>query len=397
MSTSHERVLAALELREPDKVPIFDFMMETELVFSILGEKPGLAEKLLAFPRGARIFDRLTPLVNRNHLLKTGLLDKMADEVVERFCHGAAEAGVKMGYDAVAILYSPVFRMKDSRRFEDIYGRLYESSISPSGFLSDPIYRGGLIDSLEAWKALDKRPFFRLPTMANKVFTDIQKEAGGRLFMFGLLSSGLFETTWQMMGFERFSVAIRREREFVVRVTRFLEDLICFSIEAMAEAGMPGFLYSDDLAFRSGPMLNPTVLKELYEDSYRRFTETAHALGMKVMIHSCGNTKSLLPWFADCGFDAVNPLEPTAGVDLASAKKAVGDRVCLVGNIDVTHILVDADKDEVFAAVKQAVADAGKGGGYILAPAHDHSRMSVERMRWMVEAGRRYGNYPLIT
>ena len=115
------------------------------------------------------------------------------------------------------------------------------------------------------------------------------------------------------------------------------------------------------------------------------------------MIHSCGNTSTLLPWFADCGFDAVNPLEPTAGVDLASAKKAVGDRVCLVGNIDVTHILVDADKDEVFAAVKQAVADAGKGGGFILAPAHDHSRMSVERMRWMVEAGRRYGNYPLVT
>lgn len=395
LSDSFKRVLAALELREPDTVPVFDFMMETELVFSILGEKPGLTEKLLADPRGARVFDRVLPLAERSRFLKSGLLDRLADDIVEKFCHGAADAGVKMGYDAVSILYAPMFRMKDSKRFEDIYGRRYESLVGPSGFMSDPIYRGGLIDGPEAWNALDKRPLLRLPAMANRVFTDIQRANGARLFMFGFVCSGLFETTWQMMGFDRFVVTLRRDRAFVNRLTKFLEDLICLTIEAMADAGMPGFLYSDDLAFRSGPMLNPKLLKELYESSYRRFNETAHSLGMKTMIHSCGNINTLLEWFADCGFDAVNPLEPTAGVDLAAAKQAVGDRICLMGNIDVTHILVDADRDEVFAAVKQAIAAAGKGGGYILAPDHDHSAMSVKRMRWMVEACREYGRYPL--
>ena len=395
MSASHERVLAALELREPDTVPVFDFMMETELVFSILGERPGLTERLIADPRGAKALDRVLPPASRNRYLRSGLLDRLADDVVEKFCHGAAEAGVRMGYDAVSILYAPMFRMKDSKRFDDIFGRRYESLVGPSGFMSDPIYRSGLIDGPEAWKALDKGPLLKLPAMANRVFADIQRENGARLFMFGLVSTGLFETAWQMMGFERFAVAVRRERKFVDRLTKFLEDLICMTIEAMADAGMPGFLYSDDLAFRSGPMLNPKVLKELYDDSYHRFTETAHALGMKTMIHSCGNTSTLLPWFADCGFDAVNPLEPTAGVDLAAAKKSVGDRICLMGNIDVTRVLVNADRDEVFAAVKQAIADAGRGGGYILAPAHDHSGMSVERLRWMFEAAREYGRYPL--
>jgi uroporphyrinogen decarboxylase len=395
MSAAHERVLAALELREPDTVPVFDFMMETNLVFSMLGEKPGLVEKVLADPRGARLFDRLIPLAGRNRFLKDNVIDKMSDDVVERFCHAAAEAGVKMGYDAASIFYCPIFRVKDSRCFEDIYGRVYETCIGPGGFASEPIYKGGLIDGPEAWKALDKRPFFRLPAMASRVFSEIQRERGERLFMFGMITSGLFETTWQMMGFERFAVAVRRDREFIARVTRFIADLICVSIEVMADAGMPGFLYGDDLAFRSGPMLNPRTLKELYQEHYQRFTETAHSLGMKAMIHSCGNTSALLPWFADCGFDAVNPLEPTAGVDLAEAKRAVGGRICLTGNIDVTRILVDADREEVFAAVKRAIADAGAGGGYILAPAHDHASMSVERLRWMVEAAREYGRYPL--
>ena len=49
----------------------------------------------------------------------------------------------------------------------------------------------------------------------------------------------------------------------------------------------------------------------------------------------------------------------------------------------------------VFDAVRQAIIDAGRGGGFILAPDHSHPDISVERLRWMVEAAREYGTYPL--
>jgi uroporphyrinogen decarboxylase len=137
------------------------------------------------------------------------------------------------------------------------------------------------------------------------------------------------------------------------------------------------------------------MLEELFGDSYRQITETAHALDMQILMHSCGNVQSLLEWFADCGFDAVHPLEPTAGIELARAKELVGDRMCLVGNLDVTHILVDAGREEVFATVRKAIKDAVHGGGYILGPDHSHPDISVERLRWMVEAVEEYGHYPL--
>jgi uroporphyrinogen decarboxylase len=82
-------------------------------------------------------------------------------------------------------------------------------------------------------------------------------------------------------------------------------------------------------------------------------------------------------------------------MELAKVKEMVGDRICLMGNIDITHILVDATRDEVFGAVEQAICDAGKGGGYILAPTNTHSDMNLERLRWMVEAVHEYGRYPL--
>lgn len=117
---------------------------------------------------------------------------------------------------------------------------------------------------------------------------------------------------------------------------------------------------------------------------------------MKILMHACGNTYDLLEWFADCGFDAVHPLEPTAGMELANVKEMVGDRICIIGNIDVSHILVDGTREEVFEAVRSAIRDAGSGGGYILGPDHSHPKVSVERLRWMVEAVEKHGHYPLM-
>jgi uroporphyrinogen decarboxylase len=69
--------------------------------------------------------------------------------------------------------------------------------------------------------------------------------------------------------------------------------------------------------------------------------------------------------------------------------------MCLLGNVDITHILVDATREEVFADVRQRIAAAGEGGGYILAPTNSHPAMSLERLRWMLEAVEEYGHYPL--
>jgi uroporphyrinogen decarboxylase len=82
-------------------------------------------------------------------------------------------------------------------------------------------------------------------------------------------------------------------------------------------------------------------------------------------------------------------------VELARAKEMVGDRLCLLGNLDITHILVDASREEVFEAVHRSILEAGRGGGYILAPTNSHPGMDVQHLRWMLEAVGEYGRYPL--
>jgi uroporphyrinogen decarboxylase len=386
MASSLERVTAALELREPDRVPTFDLMNEFSTNIEILGKKTNPIGPMLRNQHVAKVLDRLLPHVPTELFL---------DREIERLANLGAAAAVKMGYDAAWIPYYPVMRLKDSKTFVDIFGRMSDVAIDEKGNLGNPIYRKGLITSPADWEAWDKGPLFRLPEMANKAFGKIQKKYGDRLYIFAFGTTGSFENIWQAMGFERFAVAIRKERALIDRMVRFYTDLYCMMLEAEADAGIPAAVYTEDLSYKSGPMLNPKMVEELFGDSYRRITETAHSLGMKIIIHSCGNAEAFLEMFADWGFDAVHPLEPTAGMELAKAKEMVGDRICLIGNIDITHILVDGTRDEVFEAVRKAIADAGRGGGYILGPDHSHPGISVERLHWMVEAGEKYGHYPL--
>lgn len=393
-SMSHQRVTAALELRQPDRVPTFDLMMDS-ISYEILGMRPGLLDRLLGSRRAAGILDRTVPLIRRLPVVPGLAIDRPADFEAGKFARAGAAAAAKIGFDSAVVNYYPVFRLQDSNTMHDIFGRSYRVTVDRRGFLVLPTYREGLIKSPEHWKSWDKHELLGLPEKCNRVLAPIQAEFGGELFIFGLSSAGLFESTWEPMGFENFVIATRKEKEFIRRMIRFQVDLNCSIIEAFADAGLPGYLFADDLAYKSGPMLNPGALEELFGDGYRRITETAHSLGMKVVIHSCGNTSSLLGWLADCGFDGIHPLEPSAGMELAAAKEEIGDRMCLVGNIDVTRILVNAPREEVFEAVRMAVADAGDGGGFLLAAAHSHEDVSVERVRWMLEAAGRYGRYPL--
>jgi len=386
LSTVHDRVIAALEGREPDRVPILDLVSEYGAVYEILGKKRLPMAWFFENPHTSRFIDYAHPFLNRMRVM---------ENEIERFTHDRTAASVKLGSDAAWVIYAPVWRLRGAKEADDYIGRRWDLVPDGHGNMSTPMYKGGLIGSPADWDAWDKRDLLRLPERANRYMKQLARDFSSDLFIFTSVFSGIFENTWQPLGFERFAVAARREKEFVRRLIRFYTDLCCVFIEAVADAGIPGYCYGDDMAYRSGPMFSPRTFEELFGDSLRRVTETAHAQGMKIIVHSCGNTYKLLDWFADCGFDGVHPLEPTAGMELAEVKEMVGERMALVGNIDVSHILVDGSREEVSGAVRQAIHDAGGGGGYILAPNHSHGTVSVERLRWMMEAAHQYGKYPL--
>jgi uroporphyrinogen decarboxylase len=152
----------------------------------------------------------------------------------------------------------------------------------------------------------------------------------------------------------------------------------------------------DDYASNQGPLMSPAVFKQFILPRLRRMIDMIHDEGAFCIKHSDGNLYSLLDMIVDARPDGINPIEPVAGMELKKVKQLVGDRVCLSGNIDCGHLLPHGTEEQVAHAVRQAIADAAPGGGYILSSSNSiHSSCNPANLVAMVRAAKAYGAYPL--
>lgn len=71
MSIVHDRVIAALERREPDQVPVMDLVSEYSAVYEILGKKRFPMARFFENPYSSRAIDRLSPLLNRLRVMES--------------------------------------------------------------------------------------------------------------------------------------------------------------------------------------------------------------------------------------------------------------------------------------------------------------------------------------
>jgi uroporphyrinogen-III decarboxylase len=384
---SHERTTIALNLGAPDRVPVFSCTEEQNQIYEILGNKGGaLPLKLIREGVTGAMFKLTSPLINR--------IGWMTSET-EKFMSRKLEVDIALGYDCSWLMYSAIFNLKGNRQSTDIWGKLYDLVADPDGNVDTPMYREGLLTTPELWDAWphpDPDKFFKI---IYRVFADLQKRYGDKIYLMGSLFSGLWESASQSMGLTAFSVILRRNPDFVRRMVKYYEEIYMATIHATAEAGMPAFIYSDDMGHKSGPQMPPRILEEFFGPSLRRICQEAHKRGIKIIIHSCGNVNLLLDLFADWGFDGVHSLEPTAGIDLAAVKQRLGKRMCIFGNMDISHILSEGTREEVESAVKTMLKAAALDGGFIMAMTNSHNAVKVENTRWMIEDTHRYGVYPI--
>ena len=128
-----------------------------------------------------------------------------------------------------------------------------------------------------------------------------------------------------------------------------------------------------DLVTFSGSVSSMSVVSP---DLYRRYAlpflceaiEILHRYGVLARVHMCGRSCAALDMLVEAGADVLEPLEsdPGGDVTLRDVKEQYGDRICLKGNVNTFETLARGTPEQVYAAARQCIADAGEGGGFIL-------------------------------
>lgn len=166
--------------------------------------------------------------------------------------------------------------------------------------------------------------------------------------------------------------------------------------ERAIEAGVDIVVLGDDYADKNGPMMSPQHFCRFILPGLKRAVKSARDAGAYVIKHTDGNIWPILDAILEAEPDAINPLEPAAGMDIGEVKRYCGDRVALIGNIDCGELLSRGRVEQVRETVKRTIEHAAPGGGYIMASSNSiHSSVRPENYLAMVETLRELGRYPL--
>ena len=132
--------------------------------------------------------------------------------------------------------------------------------------------------------------------------------------------------------------------------------------------GADAILIADDIAFNSGTLLPPRIMDEIVFPLHRAAVEEIkRCRDVPVFFHSDGDLRSVMDTIVKNGFDGLHSLQPSAGMDIGEIKRNYGETLCLVGNIDLDHVMTFAPPQEVADVVRRTIDIAAPGGGYILA------------------------------
>jgi uroporphyrinogen decarboxylase len=163
---------------------------------------------------------------------------------------------------------------------------------------------------------------------------------------------------------------------------------------AMMDAGIKVVLQTDDYAFKSGPILNPRMIDEIFGPSYERIIRAVHQRGGKFVLHSCGDNTLVFDTFIKWGADGLHAYEPTSNVDIYREKELHGSKVTMIGGVGVDYLLTDQSRDEeIEDEVRKLIERLAPGGRFLLGPAHSLSSIPAEKLRVLINAAHTYGTY----
>jgi uroporphyrinogen decarboxylase len=380
---SKERVWAALNHEPIDRVPIHAVAVDGNICNEVLGKPPKSA------------FDILDELEEKYPEDWIERVNGIVGEIETNVFSNAMETAAAIGYDTCGAGYIP-FIFESKEKMTDIFGRIYKI-VNDNGQIF-PYYMDGSIRNQKDWESFPKPDMEEIYKRAKKMYKTIlrrsKKFKNDILIMAQDDYCSVFPPVWQGMGMNAFAIALRKNPKLIEERFEQTTDFVIGLFKTYAELGAKVFFEGADIAFKSGPLINPKYIDKYVLPNMKKVTEVVHEWGGKIIFHSDGDITSLLDFVVDCGFDALHCLEPPY-VDLDLVKKKVGDKLCLLGNIDTSYILVDGTQKEVEDTVKYAIKKLGPGGGYILSPSNSHPAMSYQRIKWMIEATKKYGKYPL--
>jgi uroporphyrinogen decarboxylase len=386
---SRERVLAALNHHEPDRVPIDLSGHRSSGIAAIL--YPRLRGYLGLPQRPVRVYDPVQQLA---------IVD---DDVLERFGVDTIELGrgfalreedwadwvLPDGTPCKMPVWALPERQEKRWIIRSKSGRVIAQMPDGALYFEQTYYPFFEQDDLDAlqeaqgeamWTVIASPPG---PLVEGLRGDELYREGARRLrsqterAILGLFGGNLLEMGQFLYRNDNFLLLLAMDP---ARVHGFLDRVVEIHLKNLEHfLGLVGefidiIVFGDDLGMQTGPQISPAMYREFFKPRHKLMWHRAKELAnVKVMLHCCGGVRELLPDLIDAGLEAINPVQISCdGMDVRALKSEFGkDIVFWGGGCDTQRVLPLGTPDEVRNHVRHQVDVLKRGGGFVFQQVHN--------------------------
>jgi len=214
----------------------------------------------------------------------------------------------------------------------------------------------------------------------------------GRFAIIGKVG-GPYMRTGQLRGTDQWLMDLAEDPGYArALASKVTDHLIQIGLEQLRRDNLyaTGLWIFDDIAGNQGMVMSPRTYEKIFYPCVAKMVKAWKAAGAaKVLMHSDGNIEAVLDLFVAAGIDAVNPVEPKAGMNLERLRKKYDKRLAFVGGMCNARVLPQGSREEIQNHV-QSILELGQDGGVVLAAHSIGSDISVEHYDWAMAAYRKY-------
>ena len=206
---------------------------------------------------------------------------------------------------------------------------------------------------------------------------------------------GVFTPVWLLMGGENFYLSLIKNPELVAKMFQQVGEVQHEVIRKFFSYGNIGALrINDDIAYNTGPLVSPKHLRQHFFPWLNKTGDICLEKNIPLIYHSDGNLMLVMDDIIDSGVSGLHPIQPNA-MDIIELKKSYGNKLCLIGNIDM-DIMTRKEPRDVEELVKKNLRDVAPGGGYIVGASNSVPEfIPLKNYNAMRETALKYGEYPI--
>lgn len=219
------------------------------------------------------------------------------------------------------------------------------------------------------------------------------RKFGGEYAVMSGFHYTLFERAWILRGFSQSLVDFYANPSFAEKL---LDKITKYNVELakrIVEKPIDIYWIGDDYSDQRGMLMSPATWRKFIKPRLAKLAAIPRKRGIPTFLHCDGNPTDILDDLVELGITVLNPVQPLA-IDPGFVKEKYGDDLCLFGTIDIQKTLPFGTPEDVQKEVATRMKTCGKNGGLILSPTHNvPPDVPVANVLALAKAIQKHGKY----